>query len=202
MHLADLPLPDTAAARSAVEVTRRFQSPALVNHGIRSYLWAAAAARTQGLEVDDELLFVSAMLHDLGLEPAFDSHTLPFEVAGGLVAWVFAAGAGWPDARRNRAAEIIERHMAPSVDPDVDPEGYLLEIATGLDISGSNPGAWSPALRAEVLAAHPRLTLAEEFTECIRDQALRKPSSQAARVVASGVADRLAHHPLDAPQQT
>lgn len=197
MHLDDLPLPDTPAARAAVEVARRFHSPAFVNHGLRSYLWAAAAARTEGLAVDDELLFVSAVLHDLGLEPAFDSHTLPFEEAGGLVAWVFAAGAGWSDQRRDRAAAIIVAHMADSVDPAVDAEGYLLEIATGLDISGRNPDAWDAELRAEVLAAYPRLTLADEFLVCLADQAERKPHSAAGAAVASGLPARLAANPLD-----
>jgi hypothetical protein len=199
MRLADLPLPDTSAARGALEVARRFHSDALVNHGIRSYLWSVAAARTEGIEVDDELLFVSAVLHDVGLEPAFDSHTLPFEVAGGYVAWVFGAGAGWPTARRDRAAEIVVAHMADAVDPAVDPEGYLLEIATGLDISGRDPEAWDAGLRAGVLAAYPRLTLASEFTACIRDQAARKPESTAAVLVAAGLPARLAANPLDHP---
>jgi hypothetical protein len=196
MHLDDLPLPDTPAARAALEVARRFHSPAFVNHGVRSYLWAAAAARTEGLAVDDELLFVAAVLHDLGLEPAFDSHTLPFEEAGGLVAWVFAAGAGWSEERRDRAAAIIVAHMADAVDPAVDAEGYLLEIATGLDISGRNPEAWDAELRAEVLAAHPRLDLPGEFTGCILDQAARKPGSTAAAAVASGLPAKLAANPL------
>ncbi|MBF4574228.1 cyanamide hydratase [Herbiconiux sp. VKM Ac-1786] len=196
MHLDDLPLPDTPAARAALEVARRFHSPAFVNHGLRSYLWAAAAARTEGLAVDDELLFVAAVLHDLGLEPAFDSHTLPFEEAGGLVAWVFASGAGWTEKRRDRAAAIIVAHMADAVDPAVDAEGYLLEIATGLDISGRNPEGWDAELRAEVLAAHPRLDLAGEFTGCILEQAARKPGSTAATAVASGLPARLAANPL------
>jgi hypothetical protein len=34
------------------------------------------------------------MLHDIGLVKEFDSHTVPFEQAGGHVAWVFGAGAG------------------------------------------------------------------------------------------------------------
>ncbi|MCS5716120.1 cyanamide hydratase [Herbiconiux sp. CPCC 205716] len=196
MRLDDLPLPDTPAARAALEVARRFHSPAFVNHGVRSYLWAAAAARSEGLAVDDELLFVSAALHDLGLEPAFDSHTLPFEEAGGLVAWVFAAGAGWTEERRDRAAAIIVAHMADAVDPAVDAEGYLLEIATALDISGRNPEAWDAEFRAEVLEAYPRLDLVGEFTGCIVDQAERKPGSTAAAAVAAGLPARLAANPL------
>ena len=103
---------------------------------------------------------MAAMLHDLGLVRAFDNHTEPFEEAGGHVAWVFGAGAGWPVERRVRAHEVIVRHMWDAVDPAADPEGHLLELATGLDISGRDPGAWPEALRREVVERHPRLGLA------------------------------------------
>ena len=55
--------------------------------------------------------------------PAFDSHAVPFEEAGGHVARVFAAGAGWPAERRERLAEVIIRHMWPRVDVSVVPAG-------------------------------------------------------------------------------
>lgn len=198
MRLADVPHPTTAAADLALEVVSEFSSPALVNHCRRSYVWAAAYAVEHGIAIDAELLYVSAMLHDIGLVAAFDNHAVPFEVAGGHVGWVFAAGAGWPRERRARVAEIVERHMWPSVDVDDDPEGHLLEIATGLDISGSHPEWWPADLRAEVVAEIPRLGLVEEFTGCFRAEAARKPESSAARAMANGIADRLAANPLDA----
>ena len=57
--------------------------------------------------VFDELLYLSSMLHDLGLVKEFDSHQVPFEEAGGHVAWVFGAGAGWSVERSRRAAQVI-----------------------------------------------------------------------------------------------
>ena len=126
-----------------------YSSPALLNHCRRSYVWAAALGDERGIDYDAELLYVSAMLHDIGLVEAFDNATLAFEDAGGHVAWVFGAGAGWPVERRQRAHEVIVRHMWDSVDVEADPEGYLLEVATGLDISGPQPAvvAGRPARR-------------------------------------------------------
>jgi len=66
------------------------------------------------------------VLHDIGLVDDFDSHTVPFEEAGGSVAWVFAAGAGWPAERRARVSEIVVRHMWDDVDVTLDPESHLL----------------------------------------------------------------------------
>jgi len=190
--------PDTSAARAALQVAEAYHSPALLNHCRRSYLWAAEYGRARGIGHDQELLFVSAMLHDIGLVPVFDSATVPFEEAGGAVAWVFGAGAGWDTDRCRRTAEVIVAHMADTVDVSADPEGHLLELATGLDISGRNPADWSAGFRAEVLDRFPRLGLIEEFVGCFEGQARRKPSSPAGRIVGGGFADRARANPLDA----
>ncbi|MEO9239686.1 MAG: HD domain-containing protein, partial [Jatrophihabitantaceae bacterium] len=192
MKIADLPLPSTQASSLALQVAQRFHSPGLVNHCRRSYLWAAALGVQRGLDFDAELLYVSAMLHDIGLTAAFDNHTVDFETAGGYVGWVFAAGAGWPAERRDRVGEIIVRHMWQSVDPAFDAEGFLLESATSLDITGHQPQLWPTEFCAEVIASIPRLDLAVEFARCFTEQAERKPDCNAARSVRNGIVERLA----------
>ena len=193
----EVPVPTSAVAVRAAEAAAAFCSPALVHHNHRAYLWSAALGVQEGLAFDAELLYVAAMLHDLGLVPAYDNATLGFEVAGGHVGWMFAAGAGWPVERRVRVAEVVERHMWDSVDPAVDPEGYLLEAGTGLDISGRDPDRWPAPLRSEVMTAYPRLDLRAQFLACFEDQAARKPSSLAAAAVRSGIADRMAANVLE-----
>lgn len=70
--------------------------------------------------------------------------------------------------------------------PRLDVEGHLIEIATGLDISGARPDDLPEEFLREVLAAHPRGALAKEFTSCVVDQAERKPTTGARRLVDSG----------------
>lgn len=194
----DLVVPDTRACRAALEVASAYCSPALLNHSVRAYLWAAAYASAQSIAFDPELLYVAAMFHDLGLVKEFDSHTVPFEDAGGHVAWVFAAGAGWPVERRVRASEVIVRHMWDEVALDADPEGHLLAFSTSLDISGKRPEALPADLRADVLGRYPRLGLGTEFLACFRSQAERKPDSAAADSVRNGIAAHIGANPLDA----
>ena len=157
MKLDALEIPATQACRAALEVATAYCSPALLNHSVRAYLWAAGYAGTRGIAFDAELLYVSAMLHDLALVKEFDNHSVAFEEAGGHVAWVFGAGAGWPVARRQRAAEVIVRHMWDAVDVAEDPEGHLLELSTGMDISGRRTEDIPADLRRDVLARYPRL---------------------------------------------
>jgi hypothetical protein len=197
MTLDEVVVPDTAASAAALEVASAYQSPALLNHSLRAFVWAAAHGVTRGIGFDPELLYVAALFHDLGLVPAFDSHAVSFEEAGGHVARVFAAGAGWPGERRERLAEVIIRHMWPEVDVSVDPEGYLLARATETEITGTNLNDFPPGFRTEVLERYPRLDVAENFLACFEAQAKRKPGSSAAAAVRSGLSTRMAGNPLD-----
>jgi hypothetical protein len=196
--LAALTPDPTRAVVTATEVARKFASPSMFAHAQRSYLWGASYAVERGLAYDQELYYVAAILHDLGLEEPFDSCRMPFEVAGGFVAWVFAAGAGWPVDRRDRAAEIIVQHMGNDVTAADDPESHLLQVATTLDISGRGIEQWPADVRHQVLRTLPRGDLADAFLACFRGQADRKPESAAAAALRSGLADRISSNPLEA----
>jgi hypothetical protein len=198
MRMHDFTPPDTAAARAAGELAAEYHTPALLAHVTRSWLWAEGFAAVEGRTgIDHELLYVAALLHDIGTVTAFDNHTLSYEEAGGHVAVAVTAGAGWEPARRRRALEVVVRHNWPAVDPALDVEGYLLEIATALDISGARPDALPPDFLRETVAAYPRLGLAEEFTACVADQAARKPATAAHRLVEGGLARKLRENPLE-----
>ena len=189
--------PQTPAATGALSVASRFYSPALLNHCVRSYLWGAAYAGAHGIGFDDELYFVSAMLHDIALTDPFDSHKIPFEEAGGDLAWVFGVASGWPADRAARAAEIIVLHMRDDVPPTVDPESHLLQVATGWDVVGRRPDEFAPETRTEILGRYPRIGFGAEFVACFQDQAKRKPGSAAAASIANNGAQRIAANPLD-----
>ncbi len=194
--LGALPVPDGADAAAALEVASAYLSPALLNHSLRVHLWAAARGTAEGIAFDADLLYVAALFHDLGLVPEFDSHTVAFEEAGGHVARVFAAGAGWPAERRERLSQVIIRHMWREVDVSEDPEGHLLSRATATEIVGEDAEGYPAAFRAEVLRRYPRLDLTQQFLACLQDQAARKPGGSADRAVRADLADRVAANPL------
>jgi HD domain len=192
-----LPVPSRATC-VASEVASRYQTVSLLEHCARAYLWAASLGDQRGLDFDRELLYVAAMLHDLGLSPAFDNVTNAFEIAGGELAWVFAAASGWSEQRREHARTIIVSHMCDEpLSPAQDPESHLLHLATGFDIAGRNPDLWPAEIQEAVLRIHPRHQLAEEFTRLFAEQAGRKPSCAAAASIRGGVAHRIAANPLD-----
>ena len=198
MHLSDFTPPATPVARAALSLAERYHSESMRNHVIRSWLWAEAFAVTEDRsDIDHELLYVSAVLHDIGIVPEYDNVNLSYEEAGGHVAVALATGAGWGADRSRRALEVIVRHNWTSVDPAMDVEGYLLETATAVDISGARTDALPAAFIREVLAEYPRLQLAREFGDDVTAQAARKPHTSALRLVTGGVVGKLENNPLE-----
>lgn len=198
MQLHDFPVPDTAAARAAATLAEAYQSPALTAHAVRSWYWAEGFAAVDGLlAVDHELLYVAALLHDIGTVAEFDNVRSSYEHAGGHVAIALTTGAGWTGERRQRVLEVIVRHNWPSVDVSLDVEGHLLERATGLDISGADADGLPDDYLREVVRAFPRGSVAAEFGACVVDQADRKPDTAARRIVDAGVVEKLRRNPLE-----
>jgi hypothetical protein len=70
-------MPDSAACRAALDVASEYCSPALLNRSVPWYLWPASFTAAREIVFDAELLYVSSVLHDLGLVAEFDNHTLP-----------------------------------------------------------------------------------------------------------------------------
>jgi hypothetical protein len=189
--------PQTPAATAALSVATRFYSPSLLNHCLRTYLWGVMYAAAHGIAFDNELYYVSALLHDIGLTDNFDSHGMPFEDAGGGLAWVFGLASGWSADRATRAAEIIVLHMRDDVPPTIDPESHILQVATSWEVVGRRPEEFPPEVRADIIARHPRLGFGDEFLARFKDQAQRKPCSAAAESVANRGAERIAANPLE-----
>ena len=190
--------PQSPSAAAALTVASRFYTPALLNHCIRSYLWGAMYAEAHSIAFDAELLYVSAMLHDIGLADPFDSHRVHFEEAGGHLAWVFGVASGWSAERAARASEIIVLHMRADVPAVTDAESHILQVATSWEIVGRRPEEFPEEARTEILSRYPRQGFGSEFLACFQDQAARKPGSAAAASVANDAAGRIKANPLEA----
>ncbi|QLY32287.1 HD domain-containing protein [Nocardia huaxiensis] len=197
MTVAGLPTPEGHAPTAARSICAEYADQALFNHSVRSYFWAAEYARTHSLDYDAELLYVAALLHDLGLTAPFDSHTLPFEEAGGHLANVFTAGLGWPEDRRNRARHIIIQHMREDVSPTEDVESHLLQVGTSADVSGLRLPDFTPTFTKTLMTHYPRLSFGPDFLSHMQSQATRKPTCAAATLIQGGVATRIAANPLE-----
>src|ERR1700748_3354194 len=82
-------VPDSQLVQEVTELVRDTESPLLFNHSTRVYFFGSLAGEKRGLKFDPELLYVSAMFHDMGLTPRYASKTDRFEVDGANSARAF-----------------------------------------------------------------------------------------------------------------
>ena len=189
-------VPDSALARRARELITDVAAPWLVNHSVRSYTWAVELARHDRLEFDPEILYASAMLHDIGMVPAYDLGG-DYAVDGAIAAQRLADEAGEPEPRARAIYDAIALHNDETMPPDPAAEVVLLWESTGVDVTGERITDVRSAIIPAVLAEYPRLDFKREFSARFVDQVSRKPTSQAAEMAARGILEDIAQAPYD-----
>jgi predicted HD phosphohydrolase len=197
MTAFEFQIPDSRLAGEAAELVRTCEPDFLMNHSFRSYFWSVALAERDHVRFDAELLYVAALLHDLGLVARFDTGRC-FEDDGAEAAAELAAAEGWPSERREALAQAIRLHVAAEIVLADGPEAYLLWHATGLDVTGHRHGELTPRIVEDVVRDYPRVDFKRGFAALIADEAARKPnpSCWAVMAVAGGIDERIAAAPF------
>jgi HD superfamily phosphodiesterase len=95
-------VPDTELCTAAVQYARAVSDPFLFHHVMRSALFGGLIGREPGVKYDRELLWVSAVLHDLGLTKIAPGEAR-FEIEGADLANEFLTEKGMSE----RQVEIV-----------------------------------------------------------------------------------------------
>jgi len=181
---ATIRAPDSPLARAAEQLCREVSPDWLTNHGLRSYLYARALGAVDGItRFDDELLYVAAVLHDLGLTERYGHPPTAgtcFSLASADGARELAARHGWSEARLDTLAATITYHLNVRVTLDDGVEAYLFNTGVALDVVGSRARELTPAQRDAVLARHPRTGFRDAFLARYRETAAAAPACRAA----------------------
>jgi HD superfamily phosphodiesterase len=180
-------VPDTPAAREAEELAARAYSRALLNHSLRTYVWAVHIGTSTGRAFDAEVLYVAALLHDVGLMPAFDTGRC-FETDSAHAARALLASVGWSAERTELAANAIRDHWSGPDDHD-DVEAVLLAQGAAVDAIGNRGSPVDDATRERVLGALPREGFKHEFVTLLEAQAERKPRCGVSEALQAGFAE-------------
>jgi predicted HD phosphohydrolase len=188
--------PDSSLAQRAEELVRSVAPPFLTNHSFRSHFFAVALADRDGVRFDEELLYVAALLHDIGLVEEFDTGKC-FEEDSADAAARLAEEEDWEAERRECLAEAIRLHVATDIELADGPEAYLLWHSTGLDVGGHRHGELAADEVQAVLDAYPRLDFKEGFAGLVEDQAARKQGCWADRAVQAGLRARIDAAPFE-----
>ena len=175
---ARLKAPNSTLTRAAEAEARRRLTPALLNHAYRTFAFGSALGALENLDVDREVLFAAALLHDVGLPTPADG--VDFTRASEQIARDVAEDVGLSTAATNTMRTSITLHYSPGVRRDQGPVAYLLSAGAGLDVAGLRSWQLPPDILAAVIAEHPRLGFKREFAAAFRAEAGRVPRGRAA----------------------
>ncbi|MEU4896490.1 HD domain-containing protein [Streptomyces sp. NPDC044780] len=170
--------PDTALARTAHTYLTGIAPTSLVNHSLRSYLFARTIGDHQGLhagaDYDDELLFLGCALHDIGLTDEGDGEQR-FEVDGADLAARFLIENGLDEDRATIVWDAIALHTSQGIANRKRPEIALTHSGIGADIFGLQADLLPEGHGLSVHADYPRLDLGRDMADIIVAQATAKP---------------------------
>ena len=164
--LAGVTVPETPLISRAIEFARNRSEPYLFNHAMRSWLFAALFAQRQQTTPDSEVIAATTILHDLGLEEAFNG-PLRFEVEGANAARAFARNEGIDERRAQLIWDGVALNSTPSIALYKEPEIAIATMGIGLDWGGFGYDALTHAEVAEILDAFPRLEMKARFTKAV-----------------------------------
>jgi hypothetical protein len=177
IDVAGLRPPTSTLASAAEQEARSRLSPALLNHSYRTYAFGAALGALADIDVDRELLFAAAMLHDIGLTGPVDR--VDFTLASARIARDVAETVGLSTAATETMRTAITLHYSPGVSLANGAVAYLLSAGAGVDVAGLRSWKLPPRVLAEVVAQRPRLAFKREFSAAFRAEAAAVPRGRA-----------------------
>ena len=191
-----LSYPDTTTAKAATKLVTACSDAHLTHHVWRTWYFGRQLVSARLADGDEEVAFVAAMLHDLGLTHEYETDD-PFELSGAAAARSILAERGWNDERVEVIADAIARHL-DSASSEARPEVALVHLGATADVYGLRIDELPGELIEEVLAAHPREGFVEGMVAAVRSQIRRKPESTIARRSQDGeMVARVFQHPFD-----
>ncbi|WMX17188.1 HD domain-containing protein [Aureispira sp. CCB-E] len=138
VNLDSIRIPDSKFADLSNELAKETYDVPLYKHCVRTYFFASMLAQYEGYKIDEELLYISAILHDLGISETHKQKACSccFAVVGAELAYDFASQIGVEEQRAQQIYNAISIHLNPLVSNNQTPEAVVLSRGAFLDVSG------------------------------------------------------------------
>lgn len=174
-----LGLPTTEIATAAHALIAKVAPDVVYHHSMRSYLFARKLAAAQGLhtseDYDDELVYLSCLLHDLGATDHANGDQR-FEVDGADAAMEFLRGHDMDETRARSVWNAIALHTSDGLAPRFGTVAAAAQMGIGADILGRGRELLPPGYADEVHALLPRHDLGYVFADMIAQQVHANPT--------------------------
>ncbi len=173
--VAGIRIPDSRVARASAELALQVSPETLYNHCMRTYVFAALVFKRRGVAFDEELTFVAAALHDLGLVDAYMTPEERFEIDGADAARAFLEQHDVDEKFLETVWDAIALHTFASYVARKSPELMSVAVGAALDVSGRGIEELTREEIAAVLRAFPRLDFKRQSIATILHVCETKP---------------------------
>jgi hypothetical protein len=187
--------PDTERALRAKSLVADLSPPFLLHHCLRTHAFARAIARHAAMKIDEELLYLACMLHDLGLTDHCEEGEQSFEIRGAQAARKWCLEQGLEEQKADLVHEAIALHTSLS-SAQREPEIALVHFGAGVDVIGYHIEDITPDTIAEIILAWPRLDFKQEFISALQSEMKRGHSSPLATQWKLGFRQRIQAAPF------
>ena len=174
--IAGVSVPDSPLITEVLEYAAKVYDPYLLNHAMRSWLFAAKIGQSKGIDCDLEVVAIGTILHDIGLSSAV-SGSNRFEVNAAAAARSFVKERGISDRRAQLVWDLVALNSTPSIALHKEPEVALGTMGIGLDYGGFFFELVPSADMTEILRAFPRLKMKTQFAETCRRLVAARPET-------------------------
>ncbi|BCL26752.1 HD domain-containing protein [Streptomyces aurantiacus] len=175
--VAGIRLPDSEVARAAAALARGVSSVTLFNHVMRTYLYGSLLFDRRGVRYDRELVFVGAVLHDLGLVEAYQTPDERFEVDGADAAQRFLREQRMPAERVAVVWDAIALHTSNGIATRKRPEIAMIAVGSSVDFAGEGVEQIPSDALADILTAFPRENFKQHALDDMVSLCRTKPMS-------------------------
>jgi hypothetical protein len=189
--ISGITVPDSKLAQEITEFIRDTELALLFNHSSRVYYFGVLAGQRRGLKFDSELLYASAMFHDIGLTPAYSSDADRFEVDGANAARNFLRRYHISEQDLDYVWTAIALHTTPGIPQYMHPVVALLTAGVEMDVLGIDYASFTDSDRNAVVQAFPRTAhFKEDILRAFYDGIKHKPETTFGNVKADVLADK------------
>jgi HD domain len=176
MSLIHEAIPYSEICQKATQLVAEVSPPFLCHHCIRTFLFGNLLGQRDGLKYDRELLYLGAVMHDIGLTERFDGEQR-FEVDGADAARAFVLEHGLSDEKAEVVWDAIAFHTSIGIASRKQPEIALVHLGAFADGLGMRISDISSEIVEQVIDAYPRLGFNRAITELLAFQVKRKPQA-------------------------
>jgi len=175
--IAGITIPDSSAATQAVAQAYEVEDPQVFRHSARSFVFAELISQARSIKHDPETVFISAILHDIGLSKEYPAPHQRFEIAGADIAKGLVAGAHAGSPQAQIAWDAVVLHSIYSIARFKEPEVMLVSAGVITDVGAAFVPFLQKSAVQQVLAALPRAGFNAAFLTVLTDYARRKPDT-------------------------